>query len=140
MHVQHLYSSSYQVLIPHLVFLDDFEQVKSIGRCLEKDWRDLLAHCFPKIMVSILPYFALSGQDSQVAQQREKAHRVYDLLKDASCLGKQVNTILCLRHNWRKKITFESSEKRSLEAVNVQNTLPLFDTNLIQDHRLNFNI
>lgn len=41
-------------------------------------------------MVNILPYFALSGQDSQVAEQREKAHKVYDLLKDANCLGKQV--------------------------------------------------
>ncbi|XP_044057149.1 serine-protein kinase ATM isoform X1 [Siniperca chuatsi] len=87
--VKDFYNSSYQVLIPHLVFLDDFEQVKSIGRYLEKDWRGLLADCFPKIMVNILPYFALSGQDAQVAQQREKAHRVYDLLKDANCLGKQ---------------------------------------------------
>ncbi|KAM4566592.1 serine-protein kinase ATM isoform 3-T3 [Odontesthes bonariensis] len=87
--IKDFYNSSYQVLIPHLVFLDDFEQVKSIGRCLEKDWRHLLADCFPKIMVNILPYFALPGQDSHVAQQREKAHRVYDLLKDSSCLGKQ---------------------------------------------------
>lgn len=85
-------SSSYPVLIPQLVCLDDFEQVRSIGRYLEKDWRDLLADCFPKIMVNILPYFALPGQDSQVTQQREKAHRVYDLLKDDNCLGKQVNT------------------------------------------------
>ncbi|KAM3615619.1 uncharacterized protein V6R79_005129 [Siganus canaliculatus] len=83
------YSSSYQVLIPHLVFLDDFEQVKSIGRYIQKDWKELLADCFPKIMVNILPYFALSGQDAKVAQRREKAHRVYDLLKDAECLGKQ---------------------------------------------------
>lgn len=51
-----------------------------------------MGDCFPKIMVNILPYFALSGQDAQVAQQREKAHRVYDLLKDASYLGKQVKT------------------------------------------------
>nr|XP_046246217.1 serine-protein kinase ATM isoform X2 [Scatophagus argus] len=87
--VKDFYNSSYQVLIPHLVFLDDFEQVKSIGRYLGKDWRELLADCFPKIMVNILPYFALSGQDAQVAQQREKAHRVYDLLKDGNCLGKQ---------------------------------------------------
>ncbi|KAM7399540.1 hypothetical protein PAMP_018806 [Pampus punctatissimus] len=87
--VKDFYSSTYQVLIPHLVFLDDFEQVKSIGRYLEKDWRELLANCFPKIMVNILPYFALSGQDAQVAQQREKAHKVYNLLKDANCLGKQ---------------------------------------------------
>ncbi|XP_076001414.1 serine-protein kinase ATM isoform X2 [Genypterus blacodes] len=83
------YNSSYHVLIPHLVFLDDFAQVESIGRLLEKDWRELLADCFPKIMVNILPYFALSGQDAQVAQRREKAHKVYDLLKDDSCLGKQ---------------------------------------------------
>uniref|UniRef100_A0A667Z4W4 non-specific serine/threonine protein kinase n=1 Tax=Myripristis murdjan TaxID=586833 RepID=A0A667Z4W4_9TELE len=87
--LEDFYSSSYQVLIPHLVFLDDFEQVKSIGSHLEKDWRELLADCFPKIMVNILPYFALSGQDAQVAQQRETAHKVYDLLKDANCLGKQ---------------------------------------------------
>ncbi|CAJ1065758.1 serine-protein kinase ATM [Xyrichtys novacula] len=87
--VNNFYSSSYQVLIPHLVFLDDFEGVKSIGRCLVKDWKELLADCFPKIMVNILPYFALPGQDPQVAQQREKAHRVYDLLKDPNCLGKQ---------------------------------------------------
>uniref|UniRef100_H3CCZ5 Serine-protein kinase ATM n=1 Tax=Tetraodon nigroviridis TaxID=99883 RepID=H3CCZ5_TETNG len=81
--------SSYQVLVPHLVLLDDFEQVKSIGRCLGKDWKELLADCFPKIMVNILPYFALGGQEALVAQQREKAHRVYDLLTDSSYLGKQ---------------------------------------------------
>ncbi|XP_061781898.1 serine-protein kinase ATM [Nerophis lumbriciformis] len=87
--LQEFYHSSYQVLVPHLVFLDDFEQVKSIGRCLDRDWRELLADCFPKIMVNILPHFALSGQGPQVAQQKEKAHRVYHLLKDANCLGKQ---------------------------------------------------
>lgn len=99
-HFLHCFSSSYQVLIPHLVFLNDFEQVKSIGRCLEKDWKLLLADCFPKIMVNILPYFALPGQDSQVAQQREKAHRVYDLLKDASCLGKQVKAAHSTGRRW----------------------------------------
>lgn len=70
---------------------DDFEQVKSIARCVGKDWRELLADCFPKIMVNILPYFALSSQDARVAQQQETAHRVYNLLKDSSCLGKQVS-------------------------------------------------
>ncbi|XP_067102314.1 serine-protein kinase ATM isoform X1 [Osmerus mordax] len=85
----YFYSCSYQVLIPHLVFLDDFEQVRSIGEHLGKDWKGLLADCFPRIMVNILPYFALSSQDAQVAQRREKAHRVYDLLKDGNCLGKQ---------------------------------------------------
>lgn len=67
--------------------------MKSIGRCLERDWKDLLADCFPKIMVNILPYFALCGQDALVAQQQEKAHRVYDLLKDSSYLGKQVSVL-----------------------------------------------
>lgn len=80
------------MLVPHLVFMDDFEQVRSISRYLGKDWRAVLADCFPKMMVNILPYFALPGQDAQVAQQREKAHRVYDLLKEANCLGKQVRT------------------------------------------------
>lgn len=87
--VEDFYNSYYQVLVPHLVFMDDFEQVKSISRYLGKDWRAVLADCFPKMMVNILPYFALPGQDAQVAQQREKAHRVYDLLKEANCLGKQ---------------------------------------------------
>ena len=62
-------SSSCHVLIPHLVFLEDFEQVQSIGGLLGKDWRELLADCFPKLMVNILPYFVLSGQDAQVAQE-----------------------------------------------------------------------
>ncbi|CDQ78668.1 unnamed protein product [Oncorhynchus mykiss] len=102
------YSSSYQVLIPHLVFLDDFKQVKSISTLLGKDWKKLLANCFPKIMVNILPYFAMSGQDAQVARQREKAHRVYDLLKDSNCLGKPVRKrrleSLCLQLNVLKTL------------------------------------
>ena len=89
-------SASVQVLIPHLVFLEDFEQVRSIGGLLGKDWRELLADCFPRIMVNILPYFVLSGQDPQVALQRARAHKVYDLLKDSSCLGKQVRLLLYL--------------------------------------------
>lgn len=64
--------------------------MKSIGRCLQKDWKELLADCFPKILVNILPYFVLRGQEPAVAQQREKADRVYELLKDGSYLGKQV--------------------------------------------------
>lgn len=65
--------------------------MKSIGRRLQKDWKELLADCFPKILVNILPYFVLRGQDPLVAQQREKANRVYELLKDSSYLGKQVS-------------------------------------------------
>ncbi|KAI4877690.1 hypothetical protein NFI96_016764 [Prochilodus magdalenae] len=94
--LEEFYRSAYQVLIPHLVFLNDFEQVKSIGSHLKEDWRKLLADCFPKIMVNILPHFALPGQDAHAAQQREKAHRVYDLLKDSDCLGKQqIDSLIC---------------------------------------------
>ncbi|XP_065137946.1 serine-protein kinase ATM [Paramisgurnus dabryanus] len=90
------YRSSYHVLIPHLVFLNDFEEVRSIGDHLGQDWKQLLANCFPRIMVNILPHFALAGQEAQVAQQREKAHRVYDLLKDSNCLGKQqIDSLIC---------------------------------------------
>lgn len=84
------FRASYHVLIPHLVFLNDFEEVKSIGDHLDQDWKQLLANCFPKLMVNILPHFALAGHDTHVAQQREKAHRVYDILKNSNCLGKQV--------------------------------------------------
>ncbi|XP_058274732.1 serine-protein kinase ATM isoform X2 [Hemibagrus wyckioides] len=90
------YRSSYHVLIPRLVFLNDFEQVKSIGSLLKQDWRQLVAKCFPKIMVNILPHFALPGHDTEAATQREKAHHVYDLLKDDQCLGKQqIDSLIC---------------------------------------------
>ncbi|KAI5092996.1 serine-protein kinase ATM [Silurus meridionalis] len=87
--LEEFYRSSYHVLIPRLVFLNDFEQVKSIGHHLKQDWRQLVANCFPKIMVNILPHFALPGHDADAAKQRENAHHVYDLLKDDQCLGKQ---------------------------------------------------
>ncbi|TSP46813.1 Serine-protein kinase ATM [Bagarius yarrelli] len=94
--LEDFYSSSYHVLIPRLVFLNDFEQVKSIAMYLKQDWRQLVANCFPKIMVNILPYFALPGHDAEAATQREKTHRVYDLLKDDQCLGKQqIDSLIC---------------------------------------------
>uniref|UniRef100_A0AAY4EFS2 non-specific serine/threonine protein kinase n=1 Tax=Denticeps clupeoides TaxID=299321 RepID=A0AAY4EFS2_9TELE len=94
--LEDFYRASYQVLLPHLVFLNDFEQVRSIATCLSSDWRVLLADCFPKIVVNILPYFAPSGQDVQVSQQKEKAHKVYNLLKDSNCLGKQqIDSLIC---------------------------------------------
>ncbi|XP_066511955.1 serine-protein kinase ATM-like isoform X1 [Hoplias malabaricus] len=94
--MEEFYRSSYQVLIPHLVFLNDFEQVRSVGEVLNEDWKKLLADCFPKIMVNILPHFALPEQDTEAAQQREKAHKVYDLLKDKDCLGKQrIDSLIC---------------------------------------------
>ncbi|XP_067221098.1 serine-protein kinase ATM isoform X2 [Chanodichthys erythropterus] len=94
--LEEFYRSSYHVLIPHLVFLNDFDEVKSIGDHLAQDWKQLLANCFPKIMVNILPHFALAGQDTHVAKQREKAHMVYDILKNSNCLGKQqIDGLIC---------------------------------------------
>uniref|UniRef100_A0AAY5F543 non-specific serine/threonine protein kinase n=1 Tax=Electrophorus electricus TaxID=8005 RepID=A0AAY5F543_ELEEL len=93
--LEDFYRSSYRVLIPHLVFLNDFEEVKSIGTHLGRDWRRLLADCFPRIMVHILPHFALP-QDDHAADRREQAHHVYDLLKEDTCLGKQqIDSLIC---------------------------------------------
>lgn len=69
-----------------------FEDVKSLASKIEKDWRQVLADCFPKLLVNILPYFAYqSPEKNEVAEQREMASKVYDMLKDENCLGKQVS-------------------------------------------------
>lgn len=101
------FRSSYRVLIPRLIFLNDFEQVKSIGSHLKQDWRQLVAICFPKIMVNILPHFALPGHDAEAAKQREKAHHVYDLLKDDQCLGKQVRTLIQFSQSRTSPVFFD---------------------------------
>lgn len=68
-----------------------FEDVKSLADQIEKDWRQVLADCFPRILVYILPYFACESLGkSEVAEQRDTASKVYDMLKDENCLGKQV--------------------------------------------------
>nr|XP_014351298.1 PREDICTED: serine-protein kinase ATM [Latimeria chalumnae] len=88
--LEEFYRSCYNVLIPHLVARSDFEGVKSLAKEVKKDWQQVLTDCFPKIMVNILPYFAYQGRsDQDVAQRRESASKVYDLLKEDSCLGKQ---------------------------------------------------
>ncbi|XP_053871494.1 serine-protein kinase ATM isoform X1 [Malaclemys terrapin pileata] len=88
--LEEFYRSCFKVLVPHLVIRSQFEDVKSIANMIEKDWRQLLADCFPKILVNILPYFAYESHgDSEIAQQRDTAYKVYDMLKDESCLGKQ---------------------------------------------------
>ncbi|XP_028656011.1 serine-protein kinase ATM [Erpetoichthys calabaricus] len=97
------YRSCYNILVPHLVFLEDFEQVKAIGKRIEKDWKELLADCFPKIMVNILPCFAI--KKNEVGQQREKASKVYDILQEDICLGKQKIDILI--HNNLPEIVVE---------------------------------
>ncbi|XP_009997696.1 PREDICTED: serine-protein kinase ATM [Chaetura pelagica] len=96
--LEEFYRSCYKVLVPHLVIRSQFEDVKSLANKIEKDWRQVLADCFPKILVNILPYFAL-------AEQRDTASKVYDMLKDESCLGKQQIDNLC--HNNLSEIVVE---------------------------------
>ncbi|NWW78521.1 ATM kinase, partial [Climacteris rufus] len=88
--LEEFYRSCYKVLVPHLVIRSQFEDVKSLASKIEKDWRQVLADCFPKLLVNILPYFAYQSHGkSEVAEQREMASKVYDMLKDENCLGKQ---------------------------------------------------
>ncbi|KFV19193.1 Serine-protein kinase ATM, partial [Tauraco erythrolophus] len=101
--LEEFYRSCYEVLVPHLVIRSQFEDVKSLANKIEKDWRQVLADCFPKILVNILPYFAC--EKSEVAEQRETAFKVYDMLKDESCLGKQ--QIDNLSHNNLPEIVVE---------------------------------
>uniref|UniRef100_A0A6J0UF85 non-specific serine/threonine protein kinase n=1 Tax=Pogona vitticeps TaxID=103695 RepID=A0A6J0UF85_9SAUR len=85
------YRSCYKVLIPQLVVRDQFEVVKSIADETGTEGRQLLAHCFPKILVNILPYFAYqNSEDGEFVQKRDRASEVYDKLKDESCLGKEL--------------------------------------------------
>uniref|UniRef100_A0A803VV72 non-specific serine/threonine protein kinase n=1 Tax=Ficedula albicollis TaxID=59894 RepID=A0A803VV72_FICAL len=88
--LEEFYRSCYKVLVPHLVIRSQFEDVKSLANTIEKDWRQVLADCFPKLLVNILPYFAYQSHGkSEVAEQREMASKVYDMLEDENCLGKQ---------------------------------------------------
>uniref|UniRef100_I3M4C5 Serine-protein kinase ATM n=1 Tax=Ictidomys tridecemlineatus TaxID=43179 RepID=I3M4C5_ICTTR len=90
--VEDFYRSCYKVLIPHLVIRSCFDEVKSIANQIQEDWKSLLIDCFPKILVNILPYFAYEGVgDSGMAQQRENATKVYDILKGENLLGKQID-------------------------------------------------
>ncbi|XP_045362064.2 serine-protein kinase ATM isoform X1 [Camelus bactrianus] len=90
--IEDFYRSCYKVLIPHLVIRSHFDEVKSIANQIQEDWKHLLTDCFPKILVNILPYFAYEGTgDSGMAQQRETATKVYDMLKDENLLGKQID-------------------------------------------------
>ncbi|XP_075055005.1 serine-protein kinase ATM [Mixophyes fleayi] len=93
------YRSCYKVLVPHLVIRSEFEEVKSIAQSIEADWKVLLSDCFPRILVNILPYFVseCSG-DLEMAKKREIAYKVYDLLQDENCLGKQQIDNLFLRN------------------------------------------
>lgn len=112
------FRSSYHVLIPRLVFLNDFEQVKSIASHLKQDWRQLVANCFPKIMVNILPHFAVPGHDAEAARQRENAHQVYELLKDDQCLGKQV-PVKVTTFLWWKGISMKTSLSTHRDFIRI---------------------
>ncbi|XP_035183026.1 serine-protein kinase ATM isoform X2 [Oxyura jamaicensis] len=104
--LEEFYRSCYKVLVPHLVIRSQFEDVKSLADKIEKDWRQVLADCFPKILVNILPYFAYQSHGrSEVAEQRDAASKVYDVLKDEDCLGKQ--EIDNLSHNNLSEIVVE---------------------------------
>ncbi|NXP10247.1 ATM kinase, partial [Thinocorus orbignyianus] len=104
--LEEFYRSCYKVLVPHLVIRSQFEDVKSLASKIEKDWRQVLADCFPKILVNILPYFAYQSHGkSEIADQRDTASKVYDMLKDENCLGKQ--QIDSLSHNNLPEIVVE---------------------------------
>ncbi|KAG8508008.1 Serine-protein kinase ATM, partial [Galemys pyrenaicus] len=90
--LEDFYRSCYKILIPHLVIRSQFDEVKSIANQIQEDWKSLLIDCFPKILVNILPYFAYEGSgESGMAQQRETATKVYDMLKEENLLGKQID-------------------------------------------------
>ncbi|XP_063807673.1 serine-protein kinase ATM isoform X2 [Pseudophryne corroboree] len=97
--IKDFYKSCYKVLVPHLVIRSEFDEVKSVAQCIDEDWTLLLADCFPRILVNILPYFVseCSG-DTEMAAKREIAYKVYDLLQDENCLGKQQIDNLFLRN------------------------------------------
>ncbi|XP_010143177.1 PREDICTED: serine-protein kinase ATM [Buceros rhinoceros silvestris] len=104
--LEEFYRSCYKVLVPHLVIRSQFEDVKSLANKIEKDWRQVLADCFPKILVNILPYFAYQSHGkNELAEQRDTASHVYDMLKDENCLGKQ--QIDSLSHNNLPEIVVE---------------------------------
>ncbi|XP_053166934.1 serine-protein kinase ATM [Hemicordylus capensis] len=89
--LEEFYRSCYKVLIPQLVIREQFEEVKSISSKIEKEQQQLLAHCFPKILVNILPYFACqTHEDDDIAQKSETACKVFDMLKEERFLGKQL--------------------------------------------------
>ncbi|XP_034265463.1 LOW QUALITY PROTEIN: serine-protein kinase ATM [Pantherophis guttatus] len=89
--LEEFYRSCYKILIPQLIIRDQFEEIKSIASQIETEERHLLAQCFPKILVNILPYFAFQNhEDSEFTQKTNTASRVYDMLTDENYLGKQL--------------------------------------------------
>lgn len=80
---------------------EQFEEVQSIADKIEKEVRQLLAHCFPQILVNVLPYFAYqNNEDDKSAGKRETACKVYDILADEKGLGKQVHFVFYSTLSW----------------------------------------
>ncbi|XP_075707708.1 serine-protein kinase ATM [Rhinoderma darwinii] len=92
------YRSCYKVLIPLLAIRSEFDEIKSMAQCIEADWKVLLADCFPRILVNILPYFASECSSDTEKTNREVASKVYDLLRGDNCLGTQQIDNLFLRN------------------------------------------
>ncbi|XP_040282187.1 serine-protein kinase ATM [Bufo bufo] len=92
------YRSCYKVLIPPLAIRSEFDEIKSMAQCIEEDWKVMLADCFPRILVNILPYFASECSSDTEKTNREVASKVYDLLRGDSCLGTQQIDNLFLRN------------------------------------------
>ncbi|XP_026541131.1 serine-protein kinase ATM isoform X1 [Notechis scutatus] len=85
------YRSCYKILIPQLIIRDQFEEIKSIASYVKIEEHHLLAQCFPKILVNVLPYFAYQNhKDTEFTQKSNTASRVYDMLTDENYLGKQL--------------------------------------------------
>ena len=73
------------IVIPELVVNKDLKTVQEIAAALDRDWKEMLRDCIPKILVHILPLFAASklgetGEDEQVKRRTSKATACYDLL------------------------------------------------------------
>ncbi|XP_062830674.1 serine-protein kinase ATM isoform X1 [Anolis carolinensis] len=89
--LEEFYRSCYKMLIPQLVIRNQFEEVKCIADKIKREGKQLLAHCFPKILVNILPYFAYQNhEDDEFAEKRQRASKVYETLKSECCLGRQL--------------------------------------------------
>ncbi|KAG9492023.1 hypothetical protein GDO78_000508 [Eleutherodactylus coqui] len=97
-HAPLINQSCCKVLIPPLAIRSAFDEIKTIAQCIEEDWKVLLANCFPRILVNILPYFASECSSDTEKTNREVASKVYDLLRDDSCLGTQQIDNLFLRN------------------------------------------
>jgi len=79
------YRDFYHIIIPELIMVKDVAVAKNIVVTMEMDWMEVLTACIPKVMVHILPLFAVSKITEVAAEEavrRRTAHATscYDLL------------------------------------------------------------